>query len=411
MKRLVFPLAVAVVVASVALFVFSLPYAYRGYAEPCTVDSALTTVEGTEECENWGLTEAQFEQWTAMGSSPEAYAALATGRDILVALPYLLVGLVLLVRRRDDWFASFTAAVLVAFGLTSFGSATFQLIASGIPALLELTTRTLQWLGGAGLLLVVWMFPTGWFVPRWTAWLAPIWVLYQFDESLLPDFNVLPPVVNDNLFNVMVLTGIIAQVYRYRTTSDRVQRQQTKWVVYSVSTGLALFVLLILGVELLPILEGGSVVTTIFGETVVAASLAIIPLSIGLAILRYRLWDIDVIVRRTVTYAIVTALLALVYLAGVLGLPALIGSDSELIVALSTLAVAALFNPLRRRVQGFVERRFDRSRYDAGRVMGTFTARLRHEVDLAGLRADVTGVVSETLRPSTISLWVREEQQ
>ncbi len=313
----------------------------------------------------------------------------------------------LLTRRKDDWFASFTAAVLVAFGLTAFGSATFQLIASGVPIWLELVTRTLQWLGGAGLLLVLWMFPTGRFVPRWTVWLAPIWVLYQFDESLLPEVNILPTVINDNLFILLVVTGIVAQVYRYRSTSDRVQRQQTKWVVLSVTTGLALFILLILAVELTPVIEAGSIFATIVGETLIAGSLAIIPLSMGLAILRYRLWDIDVIVRRTVTYAVVTALLAMVYLTGVLGLPALIGSESELVVAGSTLAVAALFNPVRRWVQGFVDRRFNRSRYDAARVVEAFSTRLRHQVDLAGLTSDLTGVVSSTLHPATLSIWVR----
>jgi hypothetical protein len=408
-RRFVYPLAVAVVVASVALFAVSLPYAYRAYAEPCAVDADLLAGDGTKQCENWGLTEAQFEEWEAIGYSPAAYAALATGRDILVVLPYVVVGLVLLARRRDDWFASFTAAVLVAFGLTSFGSATFQLIASGIPTWLEFVTRTLQWVGGAGLLLVLWMFPTGKFVPHWTAWLAPIWVLYQFDESLLPQINLFPPVINDNLFNVLVVTGIVAQVFRYRTTNDPVQRQQTKFVVFSVATGLALFVLLILGVELTPDFLGGTVAATIVGETLVAISLAIIPVSIGLAILRYRLWDIDLIVRRTVTYALVTTLLAAVYLAGVLGLPALIGSESELVVAFSTLAVAALFNPLRRRVQSFVDRRFDRSRYDASLVVDDFASRLRNEVDLDGLTVDLTGVVDETLHPRAISLWLRQE--
>ena len=251
--------------------------------------------------------------------------------------------------------------------------------------------------------------PNGKFVPHWTAWLAPIWVLYQFDESLLPHINLFPPVINDNLFNVLVVTGIVAQVFRYRTTTDPVQRQQTKWVVFSVATGLAMFVLLILGVELTPDFLGGTVAATVVGETLVAISLAIIPVSIGLAILRYRLWDIDLIVRRTVTYALVTTLLVAVYLAGVLGLPALIGSESELVVAVSTLAVAALFNPVRGRIQRFVDRRFDRSRYDASLVADDFAARLRSEVDLDGLTVDLTRVVGDTLHPETMSLWLRQE--
>ena len=256
MRRFVYPLAVAVVLASVALFVASLPATYRAYTEPCALDPELAA-QGIEECENWGFTEAHFEEWESLGFTPATHATVATLRDIVFTLPYLAVGLVLLARRRQDWFAVFSGAVLVAFGLTVFASGIFQLIQSGVPPWVELVARTLQWVGGAGLLLVLWLFPTGRFVPRWTAWLAPIWVLEEFDESLLPNAQLFPGVIGDNLFIVLVLTGVVAQVYRYRTTSDPVQRQQTKWVVFSVATGLILFTLLILGVELSPGFLGG----------------------------------------------------------------------------------------------------------------------------------------------------------
>ncbi len=122
MRRFVYPLAVAVVVASVALFVVSLPAAYRGFLEPCNVDPDLTSEQGVEECETWGLTEAQHVDLESHGISSSSYALLAMLREVLIVLPYLAVGLVLLLRRRDDWFAAFTAAVLVSFGMTSFGS-------------------------------------------------------------------------------------------------------------------------------------------------------------------------------------------------------------------------------------------------------------------------------------------------
>jgi hypothetical protein len=132
-----------------------------------------------------------------------------------------------------------------------------------------------------------------------------------------------------------------------------------------------------------------------------------IPAAIGVAILRYRLYDIDKLISRTVSYAVVAAVLVAVYAGCALALGSLVGRDNPLAVAGATLAAAALFTPLRRRVQEFVERRFDRSRYDAERVVDDFASRLRQEVDLDGLTTDLTAVVGQTLRPVTVSLWLR----
>jgi hypothetical protein len=129
-----------------------------------------------------------------------------------------------------------------------------------------------------------------------------------------------------------------------------------------------------------------------------------------LAVIRYRLYDIDTIVRRTVSYGALAALLALVYLGGVTALGAIIGRDNPLAVAGATLAAAALFNPVRRRVQRWVDRRFDRARYNAAGVVDDFASRLRHEVDLDGLAADLTGVVTTTLRPAAMSIWLRGDK-
>jgi hypothetical protein len=141
-----------------------------------------------------------------------------------------------------------------------------------------------------------------------------------------------------------------------------------------------------------------------------------IPLAIGIAVLRYHLWDIDAIINRTLVYGSLTALLAVVYFGGVYGaqallnalLPAQAGRQSPVIIVASTLLIAALFTPLRRRLQSTVDRRFYRRKYDAARTLARFSMTLRSEVNLDGLRTQLVGVVDETMQPVHVSLWLRE---
>ena len=137
------------------------------------------------------------------------------------------------------------------------------------------------------------------------------------------------------------------------------------------------------------------------------AMVALLPLATGAAILRYRLYDLDRIVSRTVAYGLLTVLLGLGYAAMVLGLGRLLGSDSSLVVAAATLAGAALFQPARRRIQALVDRRFNRRRHDAARVIEGFAARLRDQVDLDALHGELLAVVDQTMQPTQASLWLR----
>jgi hypothetical protein len=143
------------------------------------------------------------------------------------------------------------------------------------------------------------------------------------------------------------------------------------------------------------------------------AGASTIPVAVGIANLRYRLYDIDLIINRTLVYGSLTAMLVAVYVGSIVLLQgflrALTGQESQLAIVASTLAVAALFNPLRHRIQGFIDRRFYRSKYDARKTLETFSAKLRDETDLDALRDDLVGAVRETMQPAHVSLWLRPD--
>jgi hypothetical protein len=171
------------------------------------------------------------------------------------------------------------------------------------------------------------------------------------------------------------------------------ERQQLKWFVFTVAFAVALFV--------------GGILT--FGEGVFLPIFALVPAAAAVAILRYRLYDIDRLISRTVFYTMLSLLLAAVYLGAVVllrGLLVPVAGNSQLAVAGSTLAVAALFGPARRRIQSLVDRRFNRARYDAAQVAEAFAGRLRHQVDLDQLTGALLAAVHETVAPSNASVWL-----
>ncbi|MDQ3863592.1 MAG: hypothetical protein M3317_08850 [Actinomycetota bacterium] len=221
-----------------------------------------------------------------------------------------------------------------------------------------------------------------------------------------------------------VIFGVFAPsalslVVRYRRASG-VERQQLKWFAFAAVL-VALFLvgqqLAWLASLLIAYVLGGDLLTlnrSLENLLEVAINVCLYT-SVGVAILRYRLYDIDIIINRTLVYGTLTACLALVYFGGVVSLQgllrALTGQESQLAIVASTLVIAALFNPLRRRIQDFIDRRFYRKRYDARKTLATFSRKLRDETDLDSLNDELLSAVRETMQPEHVSLWLRQPQK
>jgi hypothetical protein len=202
-------------------------------------------------------------------------------------------------------------------------------------------------------------------------------------------------------FAVAVVLSVAAAVVRFRR-SRGVERDRMKWLAYAA-------LLLACSFALAIVLSATS--WTAVGDFVMGLGFAGVPIAVGIGVLRYRLYDIDRVISRTLSFAILTFALGAVYVGLVLLGQAAFSSlagGGDLAIAASTLVVAALFLPVRRRVQGFVERRFYRRRYDAQRTLEAFGLRLREEVELDVLAGDLRGVVTETMQPAHVSLWLRE---
>jgi hypothetical protein len=259
-------------------------------------------------------------------------------------------------------------------------------------------------------ILFFYLFPSGQFVPRWTRWLAVAGLAVGVADAFFPAWDVIR---NQMVALAWFIPGIAAQVYRYRRVSTPAQRQQTKWAVFGVSASLVGQYLLIYLIEerfrgIIPI---GSWPFMVYG-VVLYGVILFLPLSIFIAILRDHLFDIDHIINRTLGYGTLTAMLAAVYFGGVALLQQGVGlvtgqRSSQLAIVASTLAIAALFQPLRRRLQAVIDRRFYRRKYDARRTLADFGGRLRDETDLDRLSADLVATVEEALRPAHVSLWLR----
>jgi hypothetical protein len=400
---------IALTLLTVSVFAFSLPdYAMQMHA-----------LCATPPCVNGQLSAGQAQALSEMGISLDVYAAGFVALNVVSSLCWLLIAVLLIWCGTNDRMALFTAMMLVLFGVARFPDAPAALAAMH-PVWWPLV-MLLRYLGSASLSFFCFIFPTGRFVPWWTRWVGFAWLVPQIPEFFFPASPLnpehYPPLLQAAGFLGFVLSVVVAQTYRYRRVSTRVQRQQTKWVVFGMAIALTGFLALVFLTPLvLPATRSLSLSVPMF----LAASygvMLLVPVTLVIAMLRHRLYDIDLLINRTLVYGSLTGILFAVYFVSVVTAQALIRvvtgiqGESPLAVVASTLLAAALFQPLRQRLQRIIDRRFYRRRYDAARTLERLATTLRQEVDLRTLTDQLLQVVQETMQPGHLSLWLRSRSR
>lgn len=391
----------AIALLCIGLFWVDLVADYYEIVVPCTQG-----VPGVfNDCNFAALTPAEVSVWTSWGFSLETYGVVMLSGAVFTFLVYTALAVLLLWQQRQSWLGLTISLALIVIPFTMFaGSRDFGAI-----------HPTLGWggnlayiVGNGIMLLFLYLVPNGRFSPRW----AYIPLLATF---LLLLFGPLDEPLVSATTVALVLFGGSLQVYRYLREANTIERQQTKWIIF----GVVIFVTAIIAWVLvfgraLPIPDGRPrlVAILISGFYQDFFALPFLPIAITIAILRYRLWGIDVLIRRTLIYLLLSGLLVLVYFGTVILLQSIFGAfmdaQSPVVIVISTLLIAALFTPLRRRVQTFIDRRFYRQKVDAQQILARFAQTARDEVEIDALQAELVQVVQETMQPEQISVWLRD---
>ena len=330
--------------------------------------------------------------------------------NVLLPLGFVLCAALLIWHRSDDWMGLLVSFALISLGVYLISGINLEV--SALPGW-RWVNLVLSTLGSYAVFLLLYLFPDGRVVPPWARWLVPGCALLGLGWDVAWLLREDGPVsLGVSMAPVVFVVGLAAQVYRYRRVSDPVQRQQTRWVLAGL-LGPTISVLYFFAFLDDPTLSDREPVgAELFILPITALLDLCLPVAIVVSILRYRLWDIDLLINRALVYGTLTALLALVYFGSVVLLQQLLGPllgpGNDLAIVASTLAIAALSQPLRRRIQTLIDRRFYRRKYDTQKTLQAFSARLRDDMDLNSLSGDLVAVVEEALQPSQAWLWLRE---
>lgn len=378
---------------TVSLFAAGVPVEFALLHEPCPTARCTTgqlPPEGLRALEDLGLSRGSF-------------AAYFVAMDAVFAAVWFAVAALIFWRRSDDRMGLFASLALLTFGTATY---TFTLEALTIrhPAW-DIPVAFLHFLGSASFGLFLYLFPDGRFVPRWTRWVVLAWIAWQLPSYFFPDWHLDPDAwylwAQAVVWPVALGTALYAQAYRYRRVSGAAQRQQIKLVVFGIASALSVFIglNLALGAFAPAPTSPRTLAALLIGYLLAYAAMLLIPLSIGGAILRYRLFDIDLVINRTLVYGALTACVVLLYVLVVGGLGAVLQVQGSLIVSLIATGLAAvMFQPLREHLQRGVNRLMYGERYDPYAVLSRLGTRLETTLAPGAVLPAVTGTVREALR-------------
>ncbi|HEY0752999.1 MAG TPA: hypothetical protein VGD98_03405 [Ktedonobacteraceae bacterium] len=337
----------------------------------------------------------------------------------IVTLAFLTMGALIFWRRSDTWLGVLASLILTFLGCSGiFFSLVGSFQATNQPFILVLASQVFL-PGDVPLGLFLLIFPTGRFIPRWSLAVVLLFFINGISFTLPAPYSFFFwPLFLQAMIILLELSGVIViQIYRFLWVYTPIERQQAKWLFASFTGGVLCFASFFFGLPLLPGLntpDSPAHLLDLLGGALLYLSL---PLGTGIAILRYRLWDIDAIINKALVYGALTLLLAALYGGLIIGLESLsnliIGRAfaSPAVLVISTLAIAALFQPARRRIQALIDRRFYRQKYDSARTLEAFSATLKNEGNLRELCEQVLAVVQETMQPAHLTLWLCPPRQ
>lgn len=385
-------IGIAVVALSILYFVITLPVEY----------ARLHTVCVQAGCD---LTPVNALELHTLGLSVDFYATYFLVVDMVFTFVWFVVGAAIFWRRSNDRMALFAALFLITFGAIAFSGA----ITTSGPVWFMLTACML-FAGNTSSFLFFYLFPNGRFVPGWTRWLALVIVMVGFCLFFLPGL-VLSHWLNSfrlAAFVVILVSGLFAQLYRYWRVSSRVQRQQTKWVVF----GLTVAVIGTLGIDISALLLHLShVLFVLAGSTFVLICQLLIPVTIGIAILRYRLWDINILINRTIVYSALTICVVGLYVLVIGSLSTLFQVRGNLLISLiATGLIAVLFQPLRNRLQQSVNRLMYGERDDPYAVLSRLGKRLEATIATEAVLPTIVETVVQALKLPYAAITIKQDE-
>lgn len=393
---------VLIVLAHLIVFLVDLVFDYILILTPCSGAA----------CNFLALSAAEVAVLDSWGLTTQAYALVMLAVPVIVLLVYWVLGSLILWRQGPSRLGLAVSLALIVFPVFTFAGDHDWSTSSPNLALLG---AVVGMLGAFISLAFLYLIPNGRFSPRW-AYIPLLGTLLLIGMvSIPPNSPLALPTQVESLANIalvsLVLLGGGLHIYRYLRDSNSVERQQTKWILVGILCYVLAVITWVLIFGRAVEIPAGTprLVANFVGWYSDLLTILALPAALTIAILRYRLWDIDLLIRRTLQYVLLSGVLALIYVGLTILFQRLFftNQQSDISIVLSTLAIAALFFPLRNRMQEFIDKRFYRKKYDEQQVLAEFAATCRNETDIEKLVTRLDEVIDDTLQPEKVSVWVK----